>query len=343
VLRRVEDWTEAPCAFDAAAYPSVVIASRRQSAGSDCALAVRRRSLDVEWGVGEGDFRFDEGDTASPWLLLPPDVRFAFDKLREHGRPVGASALGRATLGVKCGCNDAFVVDTTGSAHGLVTVEHRGRKGALEASVLRPLLRGDAVTAWRVPASSRAIVWTHSGSGAPLPSLPGAAARWLAPWRRRLRARTDLRGSGVWWMLFRTEAADCTRTRVVWSDFGRAPRAAILAAGDPTVPLNSCYVVACDDPTDALTLTALLNGPIAAAWLNAVAEPARGGWRRYLAWTVALLPLPRDWLRARGLLAPLAERALLGDTPSEEELLVAACRAYRLRRGDVAPLVAWCR
>ena len=138
-------------------------------------------------------------------------------------------------LGVKCGCNDAFIVTATGSEHGLVCVEHRGRTGALEGSVLRPLLRGDAVAPWRVPPSNRAIVWTHAGAGAPLATLPAAAARWLAPWRTRLRARADLRGAGIWWMLFRTEAADCTRTRVVWSDFGRAPRAAILAPGDPKI------------------------------------------------------------------------------------------------------------
>jgi hypothetical protein len=144
-------------------------------------------------------------------------------------------------------------------------------------------------------------------------------------------------------MLFRTEAADSTRTRVVWGDFGRAPRAALLAPGDPTVPLNSCYVVACDERVDALALTALLNGPLAAAWLNAIAEPARGGWHRYLAWTVGLMPLPSDWRRARELLAPLAERALLGDVPTQEELLLSSCRAYRIRREDASPLVAWCR
>jgi hypothetical protein len=154
--------------------------------------------------------------------------------------------------------------------------------------------------------------------------------------------RSDLRGSATWWTLFRTEGADHTRTRVVWSDFGRIPRAAILPVGDRTVPLNSCYVVSCDDVRDALALAALLNGPLAAAWLNAIAEPARGGWHRYLAWTVSLLPLPRDWARARELLAPLAERALLGKPPSSAELLVTACRAYRVREVDVSPLIAWC-
>ena len=93
---------------------------------------------------------------------------------------------------------------------------------------------------------------------------------------------------------------------------------------------------------DALALTALLNSPLAAAWLNAIAEPARGGWHRYLAWTVSMLPLPRDWSRARDILAPIAKRALLGRLPTNDELATAACRAYRLRVADVSPLVAWC-
>ena len=120
------------------------------------------------------------------------------------------------------------------------------------------------------------------------------------------------------------------------------PVAAVLPAGEVMVPLNSCYVLPCDDPMDALALTTLLNSPLAAAWLNAVAEPARGGWHRYLAWTISLLPIPSDWPRARALLAPLAERALMGGTPSDAELLDAACAAYRLRPRDVAPLLAWC-
>jgi hypothetical protein len=355
-LRRLEDWTDAPCAFDAAVYPSVLIATRSspaRSAGAfstenafsatEAAYAVRRRTLNVEWRAEPRTGLLDCGDPASPWLIVPNEIRAAFDELRERGHPLGAGRLGRALLGVKCGCNEAFLVNDTGGDRVLAAVECHGRRGTLERELLRPLLRGESLQAWRVPPSSRAIVWTHAESGSPLGALPPAAARWLAPWRRRLRARSDLRGTGSWWMLFRTESADCTRTRVVWNDFGRAPRAAILPAGDPTVPLNSCYVLPCVDPVDALALAALLNSPLAAAFLNAIAEPARGGWHRYLAWTVELLPVPREWARARNILAPLAERALLGQAPTGSELLAAACRAYRLKHEDVAPLVAWCR
>jgi hypothetical protein len=189
--------------------------------------------------------------------------------------------------------------------------------------------------------TTSAIVWTHDAAGAPLDHLPPLTARWLAPWRSRLVARSDLRGARAWWTLFRTEAADGARARVVWSDFGRAPRAAVLPAGDPTVPLNSCYALACDEPDDALALAALLNSALVAAWLGVVAEPARGGWHRYLAWTIALLPLPLDWPRARAMLAPIARRAMLGEPPATQRLLDVACRAYRLKQFEVAPLLAW--
>jgi hypothetical protein len=122
---------------------------------------------------------------------------------------------------------------------------------------------------------------------------------------------------------------------------GRAPRAAFVDVGNPLVALNSCYVARCASVADALALTALLNSPLASAWLSLLAEPARGGYHRYLGWTMALFPLPRDWERARALLAPCTERALGGDVPSQDELLDVAARAFRVRRADVAPLVAW--
>jgi hypothetical protein len=127
----------------------------------------------------------------------------------------------------------------------------------------------------------------------------------------------------------------------VWSDFGRRPRAAVIPSGDDTVPLNSCYVLPCSDLVDALALAALLNSALAAAWLNTIAEPARGGWHRYLGWTIALLPVPNDWPRAREILAPIAERAVLGEPPTDIDLLDAVCRAFRLKHSHVAPLLAW--
>jgi len=183
------------------------------------------------------------------------------------------------------------------------------------------------------------LVWTHDADGHPLASLPRHAADWLAPWRARLAARSDARGRRRWWSLFRTDAAAHDRPRVVWCDVGRAPRAAVLDAGDDTVPLNSCYVARCPSLDDAHALAALLNGPLAAAWLALVAEPARGGYRRFLGWTMSLFPLPRDWARAVQLLAPLGRRGADGRAPSAAGLLDAALAAYAHDHACVAALL----
>jgi hypothetical protein len=284
-----------------------------------------------------------DDDPASPWLAIPPPVRAAFDRLARAGVPLAESPLGAPQLGVKCGCNEAFVVRWTGVGDDRhAAIRSNGREGTVERDLLRPLLRGETTTPWRPASDGEWLLWTHADDGTPLRTLPPRAARWLGRWRPRLTARADARGGTPWWSLFRTASAHAASARVVWADFGRSPRALVLPPQDVTVALNSCYVLPCRDPADAHALAALLNSPLAAAWLDVLAEPARGGYRRYLAWTVALLPLPRDWPRARGILAPLALRAASGDDPSPDELLDAALAAYRMQRGDLAPLLAWC-
>ena len=355
-LVAIEDWSESPAAFDAAVYPSLIVArrdvtcgdataGRATSRGPPITAAVHRRSGALRWAIGRDRLALDD-TPGSPWIIAPTEVRAGFDRLVRAGIPLHTSPLGRPMLGVKCGCNGAFIVERLGGddEHALVTDGERER--LMERTMLRPLVRGETLAAWsaRPETSTLApewIIWTHGRDGAPLERLPPLAERWLVTWKLRLAARSDARNARRWWTLFRTESAACDQPRVAWCDFGRAPRAAVLEAGDPTVPLNSCYVVRCADQEDAEALTALLQSPVAAAWLALLAEPARGGWRRHLGWTMARLPIPRDWERARALLAPLTRRALAGDVPSPPELIDVAARAYRVRLPDIEPLLTW--
>ena len=339
-LRAVEDWSEAPAMFDAATYPSLMVA-RRTPADAQAAVRVvlHDRHGPLAWEVPLASIGLD-AQPESPWLLAPPPVRAAFDRLRAAGVPMAQSAFGRPLLGVKCGANDAFVVRLRHVGPLVAQVEGGDRTGEVELSLLRPLLRGEAVKPWRTEMNGEAIVWTHGPDGSVLDDLPPRAGRWLRSWRRTLEARSDARGAR-WWGLFRTEAARSDQPRVVWADMARRPRATVIAAGDATVPLNSCYVTRCATARDAAALAALLNSPLAAAWLSLVAEPARGSYRRFLGWTMALLPVPRDWPRARDILAPLGERGLNGNPPGEAELLAAVVRAFRVRAMDIEPLVGW--
>ena len=340
-LLSLEDWSDAPALFDAAVYPSLCVVRRGRVVPPDHAtetrVTVHAARVAATWGAHARELALDDSPGA-PWLLLPPFARRAFDALRTVGTPLGASAFGAPLLGVKCGCNGAFVVRVSGDR---VVAAESGHAVDVEPHLLRPLIRGEHVTRWRVEVNGEHLIWTHGANGAPLERLPPRAERWLRGWRRRLVARSDARRAARWWSLFRTDGAAPNDARVVWADFGRAPSAAVLEPGDPAVPLNTCYAIRCADRDDAVTLVAILNSPLAAAWLAAVAEPARGGYRRYLGWTLSLLPLPRRWERARRELIPVGERALGGSPPSDAELLDATVRAYGLRLSAVNALLDW--
>jgi hypothetical protein len=311
--------------------------------------AVHTRTGVRRWRLAPESLALD-ASSGSPWLLVPPETRQAFDALTASGVPLSGTPFGSPLLGVKCGCNEAFLVSlaATDSPDGeLVRVRSArpgtpARTGLVERHMLRPVVRGRTLRPWTITrpsvsapqASDAAIhpivetappglmVWTHeetdTGAVGPMVDLPPGAARWLAPWRHRLAARSDTRGRGPWWSLFRTDSALAKWPRVVWADIGRTSRAAVLPAGDPTVLLNSCYAVRATDETDAHALCAIINSTVAAGWLNVLAEPARGGFHRYLAWTVGLLPLPSDWSRARAALGPVGARAAAGEPPDVE-------------------------
>jgi hypothetical protein len=339
-LLALEDWSGAPAMFDAATYPSLVVARRSPSkTAGDARLAVHRGRMEVTWQTTRSALPLDES-AGAPWIALPPDARAAFDRLTRGGIPLSESGLGVATLGVKCGCNEAFLVNA--SAHsGGVEVSDGSRRALLEARFVRPVLRGEAVRAWCAGDREEYIVFPYSDEGHVLDRLPASLRSWLLPWRARLESRTDARGHQAWWSLFRLEGSRSDRPRVVWADLGRSLQALVLRGGDRTVPLNTCYVLPTRDLVDALALAALFNSPIVDAWVGAVAEPARGGYRRHFAWTMARLPVPDDWARARDVLAPLGERGSRNDSPSRAELMDAVLDAFRVRLRTVAPLIEW--
>lgn len=334
-LIAVEDLSDSPSAFDAAVYPSLVVAQKSAASGGQVNVSVQKTSGPRAWRTQAHDLAFDRTPGA-PWLLLPPDVRAAFDLLGSRGAPL-AAVMGFPRLGVKTGCNSAFVVCVESAARGLASIRNGdGALGSVEQELLRPALRGESVTLWRRSAVDEHVIWTHDAHGVALPKLPARAREWLGGHYSDLSLRSDSKGSGRWWSLFRTDAADFSRPRVVWADFGRTPRALVLDAGDPAVPLNTCYALPCRDDSHAVALCAVLNSAPAAAWLNAIAEPARGGYRRYLGWTIGLLPLPTDWERA---IEILGDPSVGGLDPAD--LTACVLDAYRLRPTQLAALLDW--
>lgn len=343
----LDTWDGSDAGFDAVVYPTALLARRPEGSADpperEVEITRLQQARAESWRIPFSRLALD-GTPGAPWVLVPAGVRRAFDRLTAAGIALAESPFGRPILGVKSGCNSAFVVALRSPEgdHELALVTSAGHEGAVDSSLLRPVLRGEHVRAFIADqaAGGAAIIWTHDALGAPLTQLPTATRRWLLRWRRTLETRADGRGAR-WWSLFRTEAARADSARVVWCDIGREPRALVLPAGDPTVPLNSCYVVRAPSAADAHALAAYLNSGIAAAWLRALAEPARGGYRRYLGWTCARLPIPRDWSRARPELAAIGRTAAAGTMPDPEELLDLVSGAFGLCRADLRPLLEW--
>ncbi len=338
------DLAESQSSFDAAVYPSLLVCRRQspRTKGSPRRLdaAVQLRDRIVKWSCTPESLPLDE-TPGSPWILLPESARKAFDRLRCSGIPFARTGFGRPLLGVKTGCNDAFVVRLEEVDGKLARISGAGGASEIEREMLRPLVRGETLAAWSVTGPRECLVWPHCEGNRPRRTLPPLGRRWLSAYHDKLQARSDLHAHMPWWTLFRTEGASADSARVIWADFGLAPRAIAVEAGDPIVALNSCYVANCQSLEDAHALAALLNGPLVAAWLNTLAEPARGGYRRYLGWTVSLLPIPDNWNRARLILAPLGERAMAGDVPTREEMLSASLNAYGVQFDEVKAMLTW--
>lgn len=346
-VRTLRDWSNAPALFNAAVYPSLIVAERPRTpdlAPPTIHVSVAHRSRATQFTVQPRTLSLD-GDASAPWLLLPSRERTALERLRLAGPALGDSALGRPILGVKCGLNAAFIVHAVEHEDDTASVVANGRKGNIERRMLRPALRGDSVSATDSNAQQQAndlrIVWTHGADGTPLRTLPPATSRWLAHWRTQLERRRDARARLPWWCLFRTEAARHETPRIVWADIGKQLKPRILPAGDPTVPLNSCYVLRTTSLDDALALEALLASPIAAAWFDVLAEPARGGFRRFMGWTVASLPIPREWHTARNSLVRLARRRQAGESICADEHSTTVSDAYGIPMRHLEPLVRW--
>jgi hypothetical protein len=327
---RLEDWSGSSAGFDAVVYPSALVAKRCASHAAPTLVraTVHRHDQPLTWDIPRDCLALD-ASAGAPWLLLPAEVRAAFDHLARRGTPLASSPLGRPLLGVKSGCNEAFVISAS-------------QPSTIERSLLRPLVRGEDVAAWRTAHASAAacLLWTHDARGDALAELPPGAKRHLLPFRRQLEQRSDARGAR-WWSLFRTDAARADRARVVWADIGQAPRALVLPIGDATVPLNTCYVVRTPTEDDAFALATILNSAVGAAWLSALAEPARGGYRRFLGWTCARFPLPADWSRARERLAPIGRSATAGSVPDAWTLCSAVLDAYGVTHAELSPLLSW--
>ena len=245
--------------FGAAVYPMALVAARADPAGTETTgTALGPKALSP--AIAQCQLQAD-----GPWILIAGADR-VLRRLRTAFPTVGDRWTPQ--LGVKTGADDLFLVD-------------HERPGT------RPAIRGRDVAAWRCT-PRRYVLWTHGADGTPLARLSREFSDRLSLHEERLRLRADYRG-GPPWQLFRTGLGFAAH-RVVWPDLGRRLAAAVPAP--EIVPLNTVYGIATRDAADAAALAALFNSCWLTALARLVADPARGGFRRFNARVVRGLPVP---------------------------------------------------
>ena len=255
-------------AFAAVTYPMMLVA-RRRAPEPHHMIAVNgdppEQAPQASWD-------------SAPWILRGTGAaQVARELLRRH--PTLAEAV-TIHLGVKSGCNAAFI----------------DPPADVEREVVRLAVRGRDIGPFRVRSSVR-LLYPHDRAGRPLPALPPAARRHLALSATALARRADA-ATGHWWSLHRTGPASAAH-RVVWADLSRHLAAVRLPSR--FVPLNSCYLAVAPDADAAGRLTAWLNSTWIGVLARLGADPARGGFARFNARTVGALPWPAAASRDRSL------------------------------------------
>ncbi|MBA3444562.1 MAG: hypothetical protein H0T58_06890 [Gemmatimonadales bacterium] len=266
-LNAVVDLTqEAGSQFDATVYPMALVVTKAVPAR----LHRVRTRLSLSRNQGPRQYVLAGG---GPWILVRDRLRDALAMLQGDHPRVGETFL--CQLGLKTGANRVFLNPPEG----------------LEPEVLRWAVRGRDVTPFRCTARAR-LLWTHDAAGHVRRELPVHCTAYLADHHAALRSRRDYTG-GPPWTVYRVRAATATH-RVVWADLARRLAAAALTtpSDQQRIPLNSCYVAAAQNAPTAECLAACLNSTWSRAAARLAAVPAAGGFSRFNARTVSLLPLP---------------------------------------------------
>lgn len=266
----------------------------------------RGQQRELRFTVQDVDLPLRTGDVRAPWLLAPPECAAAFRAMQAAGPAIGETGL-PIRRGAMTGANDVLVVqDIEPKLGDLARIrtegyyrrgrsERRSYSAFVEASILRPVLRGTDIQPWCATVS-RHVVWSPLNDDR-LAVPPPRLAAYLKRHTRTLDQRAGRAGT------LQRLSAGMFGNKVVWSDLASDLRAAAVPASVrtvtglelPAVPLNTAYFIAVSCPGEALLLAGILNSLPVRTFARAIAERAKDAHFRFFAWTIAMIPLPHGW------------------------------------------------
>jgi len=316
--------------LDATNYPLIIAVERGKPAGKRAVsvLLVGPRGERREFQTLQKDLPLLPADAESPWVVVWPVVRGAFNKMllradrRRRRDFLGETPGHQAQMGVKTGLNAVYVVkrvEATESAEEVVvyaegysnprTPDARRKEyvARVEKSLMRPLIRGSDVEAWRCKPQDY-ILWTHDGeTGKALEQLPPKAKLYFQQHSAALARRDDYRDGMPVWEIFRV-SRDKLGDKVTWQRISSSLGSVYTPSGvsaeegiwEVIIPLDTAYILSVSGREQGFLVSGWLNSVASQAYTSSYARRDRGAYHHYDAWVIGLIPIPEEMGAALG-------------------------------------------
>ncbi|MCA3078155.1 MAG: Eco57I restriction-modification methylase domain-containing protein [Rhodocyclaceae bacterium] len=311
-LLKVLDFGDADV-FDAAAYPTILVATRREDLFSSDHGNNSVRVMNWPQELGREDIPgfpklvdeigFDMPQKAlaiEGWQLEPQAKRLLLERIRAAGMPLGQYVEKRFYRGILTGFNEAFIID--GATREKLIAEH-----ASSEEVIKPFLRGRDIKRWHIEPQDLWLIYipwhfplhldkTVTGASVRAEELfkvgyPAVYAH-LERFKEQLWARNKVE-TGIryeWYALQRWGSE-------FWEEFER-PKIVVPAIQnkvDYAPDLTGCYS---NDKTSIIVhehwayLLAVLNSPVSWWITQQLFASKQGGFYEFKPMYVANIPIP---------------------------------------------------
>lgn len=247
-------------------YPLILVVKKEPPKDSRIEVTITNtRGERRSWLINQNELQLTEGDPESPWMMAPPEVIKCFRKMQRSGPRLGD--VMEVAMGVKTSANDIFLVKElshTATPGVFLAKTEGGRSVRIEDSLLRPMIRGENISAWRFDVNEW-IIWTHDDTGDVPKNLPPEANRYFndSDIVNKLARRDDYRTRQPIWIIFRVSSHKLTN-KVAWHELATRMEAVFMEAyyDDPTlgtrklIPIQTVYFVPVGNEDVGYALTA---------------------------------------------------------------------------------------
>ena len=275
------DFGDAPV-FEAIAYPSIILVSRAKPDNHQARV--------LNWEIGQSVDEFasvfkknsflilQKELTADGWRLESPAVLRLLDKLRAAGTPFGEYVNGKICMGIKTGCNKAFVVDR--STRDRLIAEHPS-----SADVIKPFLRGKDVKRWQLKDADIYIIFINRGfSIDKYPTIKSYLESYREPLSNRATVHTH-----PWYELQQPQEGIYSYfnlPKIVYPDIYEHQSFTFDSQGFYTA--NTVYFIS----TEESWLCGLLNSQLVEWFYSQISNKVKGGYLRAFTDYMKQIPIP---------------------------------------------------